>query len=159
MSQVNNSISFQKFHSQNTFNSGWGKNVDGIQGRYQAIMKKVELPIVESSQCQTSLRGALKRPTFTLNESFLCAGGEGGLDTCKGDGGSPLVCEIDGISGQYYQAGIVSWGEIKFLLFYFFVSIIEFQFTGVGCGTKGVPGVYVDVSKFRNWIDKQIKIN
>lgn len=32
------------------------------------------------------------------------------LDTCKGDGGSPLVCPVQGHAGHYYQAGIVAWG-------------------------------------------------
>ena len=31
---------------------------------------------------------------FRLHSSFLCAGGIPGKDTCKGDGGSPLVCEV-----------------------------------------------------------------
>lgn len=35
------------------------------------------------------------------------------LDSCDGDGGSPLVCEIIGSKGHYHQAGIVSWGVGK----------------------------------------------
>lgn len=27
-----------------------------------------------------------------------------------GDGGSPLVCPVNGKPGHYYQAGIVAWG-------------------------------------------------
>lgn len=38
------------------------------------------------------------------------AGGEPGKDTCKGDGGSPLVCPIPGRVDRYYQSGIVAWG-------------------------------------------------
>jgi plasma kallikrein len=64
-------------------------------------------------------------------------GGEKDKDLCTGDGGSPLVCEIEGKSGHYYQAGIVSGG--------------------VECGIKDVPGVYVDVAKYRGWIDQQIE--
>lgn len=46
-----------------------------------------------------------------LHECYvLCAGGELGKDTCKGDGGSPLVCPIPGKFEQYFQSGIVSWG-------------------------------------------------
>ena len=51
---------------------------------------------------------------FLLHDSFMCAGGEPGRDACKGDGGSPLICPIDGKPGYYYQAGIVAWGELCF---------------------------------------------
>lgn len=28
----------------------------------------------------------------------------------SGDGGSPLVCPVNGNPGHYYQTGIVAWG-------------------------------------------------
>ena len=57
----------------------------------------------------------------------------------KGDGGSPLVCSFTNEDNVYYQAGIVAWG--------------------IGCGNN-VPGVYVNVAMFKNWIDQQmISIN
>ena len=60
----------------------------------------------------------------------MCAGGERGKDACEGDGGSPLVCEVN---GGWKVAGLVSWG--------------------IGCGTPGVPGVYANVAYYRQWID------
>lgn len=60
-------------------------------------------------------------------------------DMCTGDGGGPLVCPILGSSDRFYQAGIVSWG--------------------VGCGTGGIPGVYVNVAGFRDWIEAQLTAN
>lgn len=39
---------------------------------------------------------------FTLKISFFI-GGERGRDTCKGDGGSPLVCPILNAPGRYAQ--------------------------------------------------------
>lgn len=64
-------------------------------------------------------------------------GGEEGKDLCTGDGGSPLVCEIISDPNHYYQAGIVAGG--------------------IACGEKDIPGLYVDVSKYRDWIDGTIQ--
>jgi len=112
--------------------TGWGKDKFGKEGNYQAILKRIELPIVPSDECQSQLRETRLGKYFILNESFICAGGEPGKDTCTGDGGAPLVCPIPGTSSQYIQTGIVAWG--------------------IGCGDSH-PGVYVNVPTFRSWID------
>ncbi|XP_055627729.1 phenoloxidase-activating factor 2-like isoform X1 [Toxorhynchites rutilus septentrionalis] len=125
-----------KFDGNNCFASGWGKNVFGKEGKYQVILKKVQLPVVPHDQCQTALRKTRLGKRFRLDSSFTCAGGIAGQDTCRGDGGSPLVCPIPGVGTHYYQAGIVAWG--------------------IGCGEQGVPGVYVNVPMFRDWIDLQL---
>lgn len=52
----------------------------------------------------------------------------------QGDGGSPLVCEHDSVA---HLVGLVSWG--------------------IGCGTASIPGVYVDVSVYIPWIEKQMR--
>ncbi|XP_022909534.2 phenoloxidase-activating factor 2-like [Onthophagus taurus] len=119
------------------FASGWGKDVFGKEGKYQVILKKIELPIVERNKCETSLRTTRLGAFFKLHNSFICAGGEAGKDTCKGDGGSPLVCPIPGLKGRYQHAGIVAWG--------------------IGCGENNVPGVYANVGLFRDWIDAEVK--
>lgn len=116
--------------------SGWGKNVFGKEGKYQVILKKIDLPIVNRDKCQTELRKTRLGKFFELHRSFICAGGEPGKDTCKGDGGSPLVCPIPGHPGRYQHAGIVAWG--------------------IGCGENQTPGVYANVALFRNWIDEQM---
>lgn len=67
----------------------------------------------------------------------MCAG-DGEEDTCDGDGGSALVCPIPGQMGRFHQVGIVSWG--------------------IGCA-DGIPGVYVNVGMFREWIDRQMISN
>lgn len=124
------------FDYSRCFASGWGKDVFGKEGKYQVILKKIELPIMPYNDCQKALRTTRLGARFSLNKSFICAGGEPGKDTCKGDGGSPLVCPIPGSVDRYYQAGIVAWG--------------------IGCGEKGIPGVYANVAGFRNWIDEQL---
>lgn len=115
--------------------SGWGTNVDD-KTKYQMILKKVDLPIIERDPCQTQLRTTRLGKHFILDKSFVCAGGEKGKDTCKGDGGSPLACPIPGQKNRYYHFGMVAWG--------------------IGCGENNIPGVYVNVPIFRHWIDEQL---
>ena len=127
------------FDRSRCFASGWGKDVFGKEGKYQVILKKVDLPIVPNHECQESLRQTRLGPYFNLHSSFVCAGGEPNKDTCKGDGGSPLVCPIQGTLNKYAQVGIVAWG--------------------IGCGEHNTPGVYANVAGFRHWIDEQLTYN
>ena len=122
------------------FATGWGKDQFGQAGKYQHILKKIELPLVPRDICQLGLRKTRLGPAFRLHESFVCAGGEPGRDTCKGDGGSPLVCPIAGTKNptRYVQVGIVAWG--------------------IGCGELGVPGVYASVIKASEWIQTKITL-
>lgn len=128
-----------QFDHSRCFATGWGKDVFGKSGRYQVILKKIALSVVPFEQCQDALRDTRLGYRFILHSSFLCAGGESGKDTCQGDGGSPLVCPIQGTQDRFYQAGIVAWG--------------------IGCGQDSVPGVYVNVARFRQWIDHKINLH
>lgn len=47
------------------------------------ILKRVELPVVTHDTCQSILRTTRLGKYFVLDESFICAGGEVGKDTCK----------------------------------------------------------------------------
>ncbi|VVC37437.1 Serine proteases, trypsin family, serine active site,Peptidase S1, PA clan,Serine proteases, trypsin [Cinara cedri] len=123
------------FQMKKCFASGWGKSRISEEASAQSILKRIELPIVPRDICQAQLRLDGNKPNFELHDSFICAGGEIGRDTCQGDGGSPLMCPNPDDSKQFHQAGIVSWGY--------------------ACGTRS-PGVYTDVSKFRNWIDQKM---
>ncbi|XP_055598829.1 phenoloxidase-activating factor 2-like [Uranotaenia lowii] len=125
----------KQFDGQNCVATGWGKD-NFFSENYQVILKKVDLPIVSSEQCQSDLRKTRLGPRFALHNSFTCAGGEEGKDTCTGDGGSPLVCEDVDQPNKYYQAGIVAWG--------------------IGCGQAGVPGVYTKSSLYTNWIEEKL---
>ncbi|XP_066247173.1 phenoloxidase-activating factor 2-like [Euwallacea similis] len=116
--------------------SGWGKN-SFRKGTYQPLLRKLDLPIVPRDYCVNTLRKVALGPYYTLHESFLCAGGENHKDTCKGDGGSPLMCPVEG-QNRLEQVGIVSWG--------------------IKCGTtENTPGVYVNVALFSDWIDEEMQ--
>lgn len=83
-----------KFNHNTCFASGWGADKFGHEGLYRANLKKLELPVVSLKDCQDSLRTTKLGPRFKLNINFMCAGGERDIDTCTGDGGSPLVCPV-----------------------------------------------------------------
>merc|ERR1712013_386549 len=100
---------------------------NGVEAIIQVVLKEIDLPVVGHDQCEASLRTTRLGKRFQLDDSFICAGGVDGKDTCKGDGGSPLVCQSKFDPTSYVQAGIVAWG--------------------IGCGEDNTPGVYASVSK------------
>lgn len=56
---------------------------EGKDGVYQNILKKVDLPIVSRNKCLSELRKSYLGQLYELSDSFICAGGELGKDTCK----------------------------------------------------------------------------
>jgi hypothetical protein len=93
--------------------SGFGRNATDSDGRYQNVMKEVDVPLVDFSTCQKALRSELGNSFNLDRKSFVCAGGEDGkgkslilffedffmdifefLDSCTGDGGAPLSCFV-----------------------------------------------------------------
>nr|XP_036221335.1 uncharacterized protein LOC106621020 isoform X1 [Bactrocera oleae] len=120
---------FSDFTGSRCWTTGWGKDAFGDHGKYQNILKEVDVPILSHHQCESQLRQTRLGYSYKLNPGFVCAGGEEGKDACKGDGGGPLVCERNGI---WNVVGVVSWG--------------------IGCGQANVPGVYVRVSHYLDWI-------
>ncbi|EEZ99184.2 phenoloxidase-activating factor 2 [Tribolium castaneum] len=116
--------------------TGWGKDKYGAKGHLSSLLKKIELPLVDSRDCEENLRNTRLGKKFKLHQSFICAGGQKNKDVCTGDGGGPLVCPI-GEEDKYQQVGIVSWG--------------------IGCYNENVPGVYASVGYFRSWVDQQMR--
>ena len=59
--------------------------------------------MIDSKECEKTLQTTRLGQNFKLRDSFLCAGGEEGVDTCTGDGGGPLVCPSKNDSSYYVQ--------------------------------------------------------
>uniref|UniRef100_A0A3B3X0X9 Peptidase S1 domain-containing protein n=1 Tax=Poecilia mexicana TaxID=48701 RepID=A0A3B3X0X9_9TELE len=70
-----------------------------------------------------------------VTKTMFCAGKlQGGVDSCQGDSGGPLVVKTGNV---WWLIGITSWGY--------------------GCGLRTKPGMYTNVSFFREWIHKQMQ--
>ncbi|XP_043207781.1 phenoloxidase-activating factor 2-like [Amphibalanus amphitrite] len=126
--------------------TGWGKDRFD-SGQYQTVLKQVELQRVGHEYCQQQLRTTRLGRRFLLDRSFTCAGAPPSsvdalpadapvADTCTGDGGSPLACRDPAQPDRYVHGGVVAWG--------------------IGCGEKGIPGVYADPQYFLYWIDQRV---
>ncbi|XP_015040410.1 phenoloxidase-activating factor 2 [Drosophila pseudoobscura] len=115
--------------------TGWGQSNSSAKSM-EHLLKRIELPVVEHENCQRLLRRTILGRRFRLHDSFLCAGGVEGKDTCKGDGGSPLFCSMPGQTDRYQLAGIVSWG--------------------IECAEKDIPAAYTNVAYLRDWINQMV---
>lgn len=113
--------------------SGWGAESYENQDELSQFLKKVPMDQVGHDICEKQLRTALKKESFSLPDTFFCAGGKE-FDLCVGDSGAPLVCPIAGESNKFVLSGLTSYG--------------------VKCFTE-TPGVYTNVLKYLDWIQEQ----
>jgi len=58
-------------------------NFSGRGTKIETTLRKVELPIVPPADCQRELQRTRLGSFFRLHNSFVCAGGEPGQDTCQ----------------------------------------------------------------------------
>jgi len=112
-------------------NSGWGSTSHTNFPSMPNKLQYVELPIISRERCSEFYEGI-----NGVSDGMICAGAEeGGISPCSGDSGGPLVCP--NADGEYFLAGIVSWGMIP-------------------CGQPKYPGVFANVAHFRGWLDQHI---
>ena len=102
--------------------------------KHPKYLQVTEVLVPNNTMCKRMLPEHL--PWDAKDDTMICAGGAD-RDACQGDSGGPLVCPGEG--GESLITGIVSWG--------------------VGCATKGVPGVYTNVRNYLEWIDDTIEKN
>uniref|UniRef100_A0A6P4EZV7 Serine protease easter-like n=1 Tax=Drosophila rhopaloa TaxID=1041015 RepID=A0A6P4EZV7_DRORH len=85
----------------------------------------------------TGLNPSKCRNLHFRRDIHICAGGQDGTDTCKGDSGGPLMATIGKSYNEFvYLAGITSYGSSA-------------------CGWR--PGVYTSTIKFIDWIKTKLK--
>nr|XP_015836792.1 PREDICTED: uncharacterized protein LOC661375 [Tribolium castaneum] len=123
----------RSFIGQKLFVAGWGKTENRSESN---IKLKVQVPVKQTSECSSTYRVANVR----LGPGQMCAGGEKGRDSCRGDSGGPLMTVIrdKNKDDHWYAAGVVSFGPSP-------------------CGMENWPGVYTKVSKYVNWIVNKLK--
>jgi len=110
--------------------SGWGMQKAGTQGSVSKTLKVASIPLISSESCNAEEVYGNEINSVTFPDGMMCAGFlEGGTDSCSGDSGGPLSCNVD---GQFQLLGVVSWGE--------------------GCAVKNKPGVYTKVFHYLKWI-------
>ncbi|KAJ8982918.1 hypothetical protein NQ317_004574 [Molorchus minor] len=113
--------------------AGWGKT----ESRSESSVKlKLQMKVKANDDCTKTYR----RANVNLNGGQLCAGGEKGKDSCRGDSGGPLmnygVDETGDLS--WYSVGVVSFGPSP-------------------CGMEGWPGVYTKVANYVPWIISKLR--
>ncbi|XP_025409654.1 atrial natriuretic peptide-converting enzyme isoform X2 [Sipha flava] len=113
---------------------GWGRR-NGLEGAdYEPTVNEVQVPVLDRDLCNAWL----KQKDVNITKGMICAGYEqGGKDACQGDSGGPLLCPVEGHQDRWFVGGIVSWG--------------------VECATPSLPGVYVNVPMYTEWITKSIR--
>uniref|UniRef100_A0A8C6QK67 Serine protease 44 n=1 Tax=Nannospalax galili TaxID=1026970 RepID=A0A8C6QK67_NANGA len=108
--------------------TGWGKTAEqGISSISK--LREVQLNVIHLEKCNQLLKENLGQIFNLLTDGIVCGYDKNGGDACQGDSGGPMVCEFN---KTWVQVGIVSWG--------------------IGCGRAGIPGVYTDVSYYKDWI-------
>ncbi|XP_041971606.1 phenoloxidase-activating enzyme-like [Aricia agestis] len=115
-------------------NAGWGSKPTN-EFEEDVLKHYVQLPHKSLPECQMAYKMNLSEmDNHYITENQICAGGEDGLDSCRGDGGGPLMHAEE---GQYSLHGIVSYGPVP-------------------CGRIGVPSVYTKVFAYLPWIQSVI---
>ena len=113
---------------------GWGK-MKSTHLFGTDILRQAAVPIVERQKCREAF-------DYEINDYQLCAGYKrGGVDTCSGDSGGPLMClmDIPGHGQRWTVYAVTSFGE--------------------GCGDGGKYGIYTQVPSFLDWIDDVMRNN
>ena len=124
------------------WNPGWGSNT--INGEWASNLETIGVNLLDKLTCQ------MRSFWSTLYENEICAVSapteitsvngygyhvvSGGKETCAGDEGSPLLCDING--------GI---------------NLVGVNSRGYGeCGAEGYPAIHLSINSITDWVDDVI---
>ncbi|XP_068045471.1 acrosin-like [Anomalospiza imberbis] len=110
--------------------AGWRATPDSAPGP-RLVLQEAKVRLMDVQLCNSSrwYGGA-------VHPQDLCAGyPRGGIDTCQGDIGGPLVCK-DNTGDYFWLVGLASWGK--------------------GCAGAKRPGVFTSTQHFHTWIQVQM---
>ncbi|KAK4470143.1 hypothetical protein MN116_005726 [Schistosoma mekongi] len=115
--------------------AGWGQSEDSPVSNQ---LNHLQIPLLNLTTCNQTEAYKGK-----LTETMICAGYTmGGKDSCQGDSGSPLMCQLlDNTTTTeklWYQIGIVSFGK--------------------SCASLETPGIYSNVTFVNEWITSMIQL-
>uniref|UniRef100_A0A674GBB1 Peptidase S1 domain-containing protein n=1 Tax=Taeniopygia guttata TaxID=59729 RepID=A0A674GBB1_TAEGU len=110
--------------------AGWRAAPDSAPGP-RPLLQEAKVRLMDAQVCNSSRwYGGAVQP------QELCAGyPRGGIDTCQGDIGGPLVCK-DNDGDYFWLVGLASWGK--------------------GCAGEKRPGVFTSTQHFHTWIQVQM---
>ncbi|KAF6313344.1 hypothetical protein mRhiFer1_013683 [Rhinolophus ferrumequinum] len=116
--------------------TGWGKlHEKDSKDDVPELLQEAELSIIRYQECNEILKKKLESISNVVKKGTVCGYSALGKDSCQGDSGGPLVCEYN---ETWVQVGIVSWG--------------------IGCGHRHLPGVYTEVSVYKDWITDRMSL-
>lgn len=118
---------------QKMYVAGWGKTEFNSSSDFKL---KLALPLTDKDDCGRTY----DQVGIRLGFGQICAGGQKGKDSCRGDSGGPLMSveNLPNGDGIWVTVGVVSFGPTP-------------------CGMPGWPGVYTKVYDFVPWITSKIR--
>ncbi|TKC39021.1 hypothetical protein EI555_015990, partial [Monodon monoceros] len=136
--------------------TGWGKLGEREPSQASTLpLQEAELSVLHYERCNEVLKEKMESRFDMVKKGAICGTSPTGKDACQmflihkqydlryvaappftclqGDSGGPPVCQLN---DSWAQVGIVSWG--------------------IGCGRRGYPGVFTEVSFYKDWVIAKI---
>ncbi|KAM3917749.1 prostasin [Leptodactylus fuscus] len=115
--------------------TGWGHIQQSQPLKQPQTLQVGQVTIISQKTCNCLYKiNPTDNTISSINQDMICAGTvDGSVDACQGDSGGPLSCYTN---GNWYQIGVVSWGE--------------------ECGAPNKPGVFTLITANINWIQSLV---